>query len=134
MRPELVRLSQEIAAVHREMFARQAALRGVLADLAGLPVGKRLPEQQEFMRCSAMEEAQMERLREKLKVLQDLRLEKTAAFNKLRAARETLEKLREKAVRKHAMVMRKLEQKQLDENSRLIFVREILEQRVATVD
>ena len=134
MRPELVRLSQEIAGVHREMFVRQAALRGVLADLSGLPVGKRLPEQQEFMRYSAVEEAQMERLREELKTLQDLRVEKTAAFNKLRADRETLEKFREKAARKHSMAMRKLEQKELDENSRLVFVREIVERRVAAAD
>ena len=134
MRLELVRLSQEIAAVHREMFGRQASLRGALADLAAQPVQKRLPEQQEFMRRSAMEEAQLDRLREELKTLQDRRLEKIAAFTKIRSARETLEKLREKAVLKHTRAMLKLDRKELDENSRLAFVREIVERRVSTAE
>ena len=134
MRLELVRLSQEIAAVHREIFGRQASLRGALADLAAQPVGKRLPEQQEFMQRSAIEEAQLDRLREALKTLQDRRLEKTAAFSRIRSARETLEKLREKAVLKHTMAMRKRDRKELDENSRLTFAREIIERRVGMAE
>jgi len=134
MRLELVRLSQEIAAVHREIFGRQAALRVVLADLAGQPVGKRLIEQQEFMQRSAMEKAQMDRLREGLKALQGLRMEKTTAFSKIRSARETMEKLREKAVIKHTRAMLKREQKELDDNSRLTFAREIIERQVGMVE
>ena len=134
MRPELVRLSQEIAGVHRDMFARQASLRSVLSELGDLPVEKRIPRQQEFMQHSEMEKMQMDRLREKLKGIQDLRQEKISELNKLRMARETLEKLREKARLKHNMVMRKLEQKELDENSHLVFGRELADQRVSAVD
>jgi len=134
MRLELVRLSQEIAAVHREIFGRQASLRGVLADLAAQPVAKRLPEQQEFMQRSAIEEAQLDRLREALKTLQDRRLEKTTAFSRLRSAREALEKLREKAVVTHTRAMLKRDQKELDENSRLTFAREIIERAVGIAE
>ena len=134
MRPELVRISQEIAGVHREMFARQASLRSVLSELGDLPVEKRMPQQQEFMRNSEMEKMQMDRLRGELKGLQDMRQEKISELNKLRMARETLEKLREKARLKHNMVMRKLEQKELDENSHLVFGRELADQRVSAVD
>ena len=134
MRLDLVRLSQEIAAVHREMFGRQASLRIALSDLAGQPVAKRLPEQREFMQRSVMEEAQLDRLREKLKGLQDRRREKITAFSRIRSARETLEKLREKAVLKHTQAMGKLDQKNLDENSRLAFAREIIAQRVGTAE
>ncbi len=134
MRPELMRLSQEIAGVHREMFARQASLRSVLSELGDLPVEKRIPRQQEFMQHSEMEKMQMDRLREKLKGIQDLRQEKISELNKLRIARETLEKLREKARQKHNMAMRKLEQKELDESSRLIFGRELADRRVSAVD
>jgi hypothetical protein len=134
MRPELVRLSQEIAGVHRDMFARQASLRSVLSELGDLPVEKRIPRQQEFMQHSEMEKMQMDLLREKLKGLQDLRQEKISELNKLRIARETLEKLREKARQKHNMAMRKLEQKELDESSRLIFGRELADRRVSAVD
>lgn len=133
MRLELVRLSQEIAAIHREMFGRQASLRGALADLAAQPVGKRLPEQQEFMGRSAMEEAQLDRLREKLKILQDRRLEKITAFSRIRSAREILERLREKAILKHTMAMLKRDRKELNENSRLAFVREIIKRSIGTV-
>jgi len=134
MRLELVRLSQEIASVHREIFCRQASLRGVLADLATRPVGQRLPEQQEFMRHSAVEESQLDRLREALKTLQDRRGEKTTAFGRIRSARETLEKLREKAVLKHTRAMIKLDQKELDENSRITFAREIIERAVGMAE
>jgi hypothetical protein len=134
MRPELVRLSQEIAGVHREMFGRRAALRNVLSEMAGLPVGKRIVQQQEFMQRSEIEKTQMELLREKLKGIQDLRQEKISELNKLRIARETLEKLREKAIRKHTMLIRKQEQKDLDENSRLVFARELAEQRAVAAD
>lgn len=134
MRLELVRLSQEIAAVHREIFCRQASLRGALADLAARPVGQRLPEQQEFMRHSAVEEAQLDRLRETLKTLQDRRVEKTTAFARIRSTRETLEKLREKAVLKHTRAMLKLDQKELDENSRITFAREIIERAVGMAE
>jgi hypothetical protein len=134
MRPELVRLSQEIAGVHRDMFARQASLRSVLSELGDLPVEKRIPRQQEFMQHSEMEKMQMDLLREKLKGLQDLRQEKISELNKLRIARETLEKLREKARQKHNMAMRKLEQKELDESSRLVFGRELADRRISAVD
>jgi hypothetical protein len=134
MRLELVRLSQDIAAVHRKIFARQASLRGVLADLAGQPVDKRLIEQQVFMQRSAAEEAQLDRLREELKGLQYIRQEKTNEFGKIKSAREAMEKLREKAIRKHKKAMLKREQKEMDENSRLAFAGEIIERQVSTVE
>jgi hypothetical protein len=102
--------------------------------MAGLPVGKRIVQQQEFMQRSEIEKTQMELLREKLKGIQDLRQEKISELNKLRIARETLEKLREKAIRKHTMLIRKQEQKDLDENSRLVFARELAEQRAVAAD
>jgi len=130
LRLELVRLSQEIAAAHREIFRRQVSLRGALADLAGRAVEKRLPEQQEFMRRSVAEEAQLDRLREGLKVLQKRRSEKTAAFSRARSARETLERLREEAFQEHTRAVLQQDQKELDESSHLAFARELIERRV----
>jgi flagellar biosynthesis chaperone FliJ len=134
IRPELMRLSQEIALVHSTMFARQASLRNALAGLCELPVADRLTTQQEFMRLAAVEEQYMDRLREELKGLQDIRQEKIDEFNQLRTAREALEKLREKALSQHIAEMGKLEQKELDENSRQAFSRGIIEQRTVAAD
>ena len=130
LRPALVRLSQEIAAVHREIFLRQAALRGALADLAARAVEKRLPEQQEFMRLSRAEEAQLDRLREQLAILQQRRSEKMAAFSKAKSARETLERLREEAFAEHTTAALREDQKELDECSHIAFARELIDQRV----
>ena len=130
LRPELVRLSQEIAAVHRQIFLRQASLRGALADLAAQAVEKRLPEQQEFMRLSVAEKAQLDRLREQLKALQQRRWEKMAAFRNAKSARETLQRLREEAFLEHTKAMLRQDQKELDESSHLAFARELINQRV----
>jgi flagellar biosynthesis chaperone FliJ len=73
-------------------------------------------------------------LRETLKTLQDRRVEKTTAFARIRSTRETLEKLREKAVLKHTRAMLKLDQKELDENSRITFAREIIERAVGMAE
>lgn|GEM_PF-2178653 len=134
MRMELVRLSRDIAAVHRNIFYRQASLREVLADLAGRDVDKRLPEQQEFMRRSAVEEAQLDRLREELKALKDRRSEMTIALSEIRSARETLEKLREEAAMEHTRAAIKQDQKKLDESSHLIVARELMERWIGTAD
>lgn len=130
LRPVLVRLSQEIAAVHQGIFRRQASLRGALADLAARTVEKRLPEQQEFMRLSRAEEAQLDRLREQLKVLQERRSEKMAAFSSAKSARETLERLREEAFLVHTKAMLRQGQKELDESSHFAFARELIDRRV----
>jgi len=130
LKPELVRLTQEIAAAHRKIFHRQAALRGALTDLAARSIEKRLPEQREFMHRSAAEEAQLDRLREELKVLQERRSAKMAAFRNAKSTRETLERLREEALLAHTRAVLKEDQKQLDESSHLGFARKLIEQRV----
>ena len=134
MRMELVRLSQDIAAAHRDLFRRQASLRGVLADLAGQAVEQRLPEQQEFMLRSAIEEAQLDRLREELKALQDRRSEKTIALSRIRSARETLEGLREESLLEHTRAALKQDQKKLDESSHLVVARELIAQRIGAAE
>ena len=134
MRMELVRLSQDIAAAHRDLFRRQAFLRGVLADLAGQAVQQRLPEQREFMLRSATEEAQLDRLREELKALQDRRSEKTIALSRIRSARETLEGLREESLLEHTRAALKQDQKKLDESSHLVVARELIARRIGTAE
>jgi len=131
MRLELVRISQQVVAVHREIFIRKAALRNALSQLARKPASVRLVEQQEFMRRSGSQRSLLNRLGEKLQTLQDQRQEKNDQYDKLRRAREALEKLREQAASEHARTTGKLEQKEMEDSFRLSLARGITERRAA---
>ena len=134
LRLELFRLSQQLAAVHQEIFRRQASLRAALSDLAGRAVEERLPEQQTVMECSAAQEAELDRLREDLRRLRETRSETVAAFTRARSSRETLERLRREAIDRWNTEARKQEQKALDESSQVAFARQLLGMRTGSLD
>ncbi len=127
-RAKLFRLSQEIAAAHREIFRLQASLRSALDELADLEMEKRLIAQEVFMRYAEAEEAKLDLMREKLKALQERQSENLTEFKKAKSSRETLERLRDEALRRHTRETLKAEQKQLDESSQAAFARELIKQ------
>lgn len=129
LRVELFALANQIVAVHQEMFRRQACLRGTLAELAQMVFGQRLPRQQIFMAYSAAEEARMDRLKGRLKDLQERRTETMTDFARKRSLREGLERLREEALGRYAREIAKQERKQLDESFQVAFVHKMLEKR-----
>jgi flagellar biosynthesis chaperone FliJ len=126
MKLELARLSQQAALVRREILSRQDAVRSALEALATKPFEARIAQQQEFMRLSRVEKTCLDRLEQELKTIEDCRTEKTAEYGRLRAACETLEKLRDKAAQADAMAAAKLEQKDMEENYRVAFARELI--------
>jgi len=129
LRAELFRLARDITAVHQEIFRRKASLRAAIAQLAELDVNERLPRQQVFMWYSAVEESHLAGLRGVLADLQRQRSEKMAAFKKANRSRETLDRLREEALRRHTREALKQEQKQLDESSQVAFARKLIARR-----
>lgn len=133
LRAESSRLSGQIVSAHREIFRRQAVLRGVLADLSRRGLAERLDDQQVFMRYSRAEEAQLDRLREQLKGLQAQRSEKMAELTKAKGSRETLERLLAEALDRHEKQAIKEEQKDLDENSQVSFARGLLARRAGNL-
>ena len=124
---ELFRLSQQIAAVHQEIFRRQAVLRAALAELAQEALPQRLARQQIFMEYSIAEEVRLDRLREELKKLQEQRTETMSALAEKRSSRKALDRLREQALQRYVKEMTREEQKQLDESSQVAFVSRMLQ-------
>lgn len=131
LRTELFDLSRKIARVHQEIFRRQAILRAALADLSGEKLQKRIPKQQVFMKCSKDTHKILDQLKTRLRLLENQRTETTARFMKIRASRETLERLREEARQQHIRQELKLEQKMLDEGAQVAFARDKIHARIA---
>ncbi len=129
LRVKLFALANQIVAVHQEMFRRQACLRSTLAELTQMVFDRRLPRQQIFMAYSAAEEARGDRLKKKLKDLQERRTEMMTDFARKRSLREGLERLREEALKRYAREIAKQERKQLDESFQVAFVHKMLEKR-----
>ena len=125
-RAKLFALSRKIADVHRKIFHHQASLRIALTELSNQNLEKRLPEQQVFMQCSEAEEERLDKLRENLSILKKQRAEKIDIFTKTKSSRETLERLREESLQRHEREMMKEQQKQLDENAQIAYVRKMI--------
>jgi len=133
-RLQLARLSQQAASVRREIFSRQAAMRNALDALGELTGVDRIVSQQEFMRLSGSEKTQLDRLESKLAEIEAQRREKAGEYQKTQSACETLEKLWEKAAQADAKAAFKLEQKEMDDNFRIGFARELIAPKTGAED
>lgn len=133
-RMELFSLSQQIAAIHQTIFRRKAVLGGALTRLGEKPDRQRMPEQQQFMLLSPVEQMRHDRLQKSLSDLQEKRSQKAAAFKKTKSSREALERLRDEALQNHTKEILKIEQKQLDETSQIAFARGLIAQRAGKAE
>ena len=120
---ELLALSREMAEVHQEIFRRQTVLRTLLTDLASEEFPERIPRQRLFLDSSKAAKQILDRLRAQLEELQARREAVMAKFIKIRASRETLERIREEARQQHIREQLNLEQKALDESAQISFAR-----------
>lgn len=125
-RAALFALSRKIAYLRGEIIRRQSTLRSLLEDLAVQPLGVRITRQEVVMKFSEVTETQIAELREQIQALEQERKEKTAAFLKLRASRQSLEKLRGAALDRHLRQQAVEEQKQLDEAGQVSFARRLI--------
>jgi len=133
LRAELFALSREIARLRQRIASLRAALRALLAELARRSIEERIPQQEVFMRSAGTDERKIARLREQLHDKETLRSDKTRQFLKVKASRETLERLREEARLRHRKEMERAEQKQLDESAGVSFARRTLATQVKGV-
>jgi flagellar export protein FliJ len=126
LRAELFALSRDIARLRQHIVTLRAVLRALLADLGRQALEQRIPQQELFMRSAVTDEKRIARLRKELDDKEKLRADKTRQFLKVKASRETLERLREEARLRHRKEMESAELKQLDESSQVSFVRRTL--------
>jgi len=120
-RAALFSLSRRIVRLRRVLVERQTALRAALEELGGITPAERLARQQLLMRCAAVSEDEINRLRQALRQLGDERSEKTSELIKTRNARESLERMRERARNEHVREEGRREQRELDESAHVAF-------------
>jgi nucleoid-associated protein YgaU len=126
-RAKLLALAQQVAGVRGELLRRQAVLTALLDDLGRQRLEQRMATQEVLMKYSARSQAEIDRLAERLSDLQARRTQETRRLRQLRASRETLERLRAEALDLHRKEQLRIEQRQLDENAQVRYVRERIE-------
>ena len=123
LRAEIAALAGLIRAVRDEIRARHALVRRLLDDLGRRSLAERMAEQAVIMACAAAEKRILAALEARRAELQAQRDAKTQQYLATRAARRTLERLREEARRRFQAEMSRLEQKELDEAAHIAFAR-----------
>ena len=129
LRSELVSLSQAAARLAQEIVTRQALLRSALQDLGGQVLADRIARHEMVMTCSQVLDREIEAFAHRLDQCRQRRKQRTRDLLKLRASRETLERLRQEARQRYLRQQTALEQRRLDEAAQVAYARNALDVR-----
>jgi len=129
LRSELAMLTQRIARLGQDIIDLRRALGGAMARLAAGELTERIAVREVFVEHARRVERRVEGIHTEIGEITGQRTERTAEFMKLRAERQTLEKMRTEAHRRHVRLQTAEEQKQLDETSQIKFTRAAPEAR-----
>ncbi len=124
-RTELFQLTEELAEQRTELLMRQGILYDLMADIAKDTSPRRLGAQEFFLRHTAVDDAQIRRLQDRIADLERRQKQKTAEVLAARRFREGLEKLRAQAREQYIREQEKLEQKESDGRTTTAFAREV---------
>lgn len=122
-RAELLKLMEKLAETRSELLAWRNMLEEIINGLALGNPKKRLGRQEFFLRYSAASDEQIKKLENRVKELESKQRDKVAEVLKLKRFKEGLEKLQAEAKIQFIKEQEKLEQQQLDEGARVLFVR-----------
>ena len=122
-RAELLKLMEKLAETRSELLAWRKMLEEIINGLALGNPKKRLGRQEFFLRYSAASDEQIKKLENRVKELESKQREKIAEVLKLKRFKEGLEKLQAEAKIQFIKEQEKLEQQQLDEGAKVLFVR-----------
>lgn len=125
-RQELAELARRMAELTRLVEYLREGMRRMVARLSDLPFAERLPRQEICWRQSVVVERQIAAMTKQKMELELRKAETMAQFLKLRASRQTLERLREEARKRHQRKLAILEQRQLDESYQISYARQAL--------
>ena len=129
MRSELLGLTEKLAETRGVLLMQQRILENIIAGLAGENPKKRLSKQEFFLRHSGTSDEQIDKLKQKVSVLESQQREKIAELSKVRRFKEGLERLRAEAKAQFIKEQEKLEQKELDEIATVSFTRNMILQK-----
>ena len=129
VRAELLELTETLAETRGVLLMQQNILNNIIAGLAGENPKTRLSKQEFFLRYSGTSDERIEKLKEKISVLESQQKEKIAELSEVRRFKEGLEKLRDEAKTQFIKEQEKLEQKELDEIATVSFTRNVTLQK-----
>ena len=129
MRVDLLELTEKLAETRGVLLMQQSILKNIITGLAGENPKKRLSKQEFFLRYSVTSNKRIEKLKEKVSVLESQQKEKIVELSEVRRFKEGLEKLRDEAKTQFIKEQEKLEQKELDEIATVSFTRNMILQK-----
>ncbi len=122
-RTELFRLTEQLAAKRGELLMRRRILQDLLANIRRDSSPERLNTQEFFLRRAAVDDEQIRRIKEEIAALEVRHREKTAEVLAARRFKEGMERLRAQAKEEYLREQERLEQKELDERTAIVFAR-----------
>ncbi len=122
-RVELFALTEKLAAARCDLLLQKRILENLIKDLSGKNARERLAEQEFFFKNSAAGNEKIKNLEKKIQELELQQKQKLDEVVKLRQAKEGMEKLQAQAKEDYIKEQEKIEQKEMDEDSSIMFVR-----------
>ena len=133
-RAQLLGLTEELAQARGQLLMQKQILKAMISDIARQNAGRRLGEQEFFLKYSKTNDKKIKQLEDKVTGLASKQREKIAEVLKARRFKEGLEKMRAEAKSKFISEQEKLEQKELDEGATVGFARKIIQPVEAASD
>ena len=127
-RAELLKITEKLAQTRSELIIQRRILENIIKDLTDQHPKERLGKQEFFLRCSAINNKVIERLKNKIGELESAQKQKIAEVLKIRKFKKGLEKLRTEAKTRFMKEQERLEQKELDKITTIGFARKIMQQ------
>jgi flagellar biosynthesis chaperone FliJ len=125
-RAELFKLAEKLAETRGRLLTQQKVLKDIISGLAGENPKARLGKQEFFLKFSATSDKQIQKLKDRIRMLELQQKEKVAELLKVRRFKQGLERLREETKRQFIAKQEKLEQKESDERAGVSFVRKAI--------
>jgi flagellar export protein FliJ len=132
-RNRLVELAAQLARMRQRELVLQSQRRVAMEQLARLDVHERMVRQAMVMECVAAGGSQLGALAAEMANVRQRQHEARRRYRELRSQRESLEKLRERALEHYRREQEMLEQKQLDEAAAMAFARRAAANRLQKV-
>ena len=123
-RAKLLELAEKLVETRGELLTQQKLLEDIINDLTEENPKVRLGRQEFFLRFSVTTDEQIQKLKDKICLLERQQKEQVAEVLRVRRFKQGLERLREETKRQFIAEQEKLEQKESDERAGVSFVRE----------
>jgi flagellar biosynthesis chaperone FliJ len=125
-RAELFKLAEKLAETRGTLLTQQKMLKDIISGLAEENPKARLGKQEFFLKFSATSDKQIQKLKDRIRMLELQQTEKVAEVLNVRRFKQGLERLREERKRQFIAKQEKLEQKESDERAGISFVRKAI--------